>query len=243
MKSTMKALILVFILATLLYSCSKKEEQSEAFAGDDAKQTQAFEVMENTDNIETADEGERAVVEHYSSVIDMASTKYGYNKSDDYILIINTTEQKMYLIKDDSLIDEYIVSTGKTGEGNQSGSNQTPLGYHKIVEKIGDGAPIGTIFVGKKDTGELSPIYTDDTDVDNDPVVTRILSLDGLEQGYNKGGKVDSFNRFIYIHGTHEEGLLGTKTSHGCIRMKNTKVVELFNILPNNNSTIVYITQ
>ncbi len=233
----MKALILTCILATLLYSCSKKDEPSETFI--DEKKT--IEASESVDNMDVIEDIEPAIADHYANILDIASTKYAYNKLDDYILIINTTEQMMYLIEGESFVAEYVVSTGKTGEGNQRGSNQTPLGYHRIVEKIGDGATIGTIFVGKKDTGEISAIYTDDTDVDNDPVVTRILSLDGLEEGYNKGGNVDSFNRFIYIHGTHEEGLLGTKTSHGCIRMKNTEVVDLFDIVPNH--TLVYITQ
>ncbi len=182
-----------------------------------------------------------SMLNNYNTTIDTAVEQYGYNSTNDYMIIVNTTGQMMYLIKGNILVAEYVVSTGKTGEGSLSGSGKTPLGYHKIVEKIGDKAPIGTIFVGKKNTGKISPIYTDKTDVKNDPVVTRILSLDGLEVGYNKGGNVDSYKRFIYIHGTHEEGLLGTKTSHGCIRMKNTDVIELFDTVPNN--TIVYITQ
>ncbi len=233
----MKFVILVCMMATLLYSCSKTKKQDNVASIEELEVSEGF---ENAQDIENIEDTEITVLDYYADVIDTASTKYGYNDN-DYIIIINTSEQMMYLIKGDSLIDEYVISTGKTGEGNRRGSNQTPLGYHKIVEKIGDGAPLGTIFVGKKDTGEISRIYTDHTDTENDPVTTRILSLDGLEDGYNKGGDVDSFNRFIYIHGTHEEGLLGTKTSHGCIRMFNIEVVELFNIVANN--TLVYITQ
>ncbi len=215
----------------MLCSCSKDDNSNLL---DDTSEDVAL------DEQEVVEVPIKTAVDHYSSELERASLEFDYN-SDDYIIIINTTEQMMYVVKDNTQIAEYTVSTGKTGEGNRAGSGQTPLGFHKIVEKIGDGATLGTIFVGKKNTGKLTMIYTDETDVDNDPVVTRILSLDGLERGYNKGGNVDSFNRFIYIHGTHEEGLLGTKTSHGCIRMKNTEVIELFNIVPNH--TMVYITK
>ncbi len=219
------SILIVSMIVGNLLSCSKDSQATDVVV----LETPVEEVLT------------KSQIERYKTVVDTASTKYGYDSTNDYMLIINTTEQMMYLLKGNTLIDEYVVSTGKTGEGNASGSGKTPLGYHKIIEKIGDGAPIGTIFVGKRDTGNISPIYKDKTDVENDPVVTRILSLDGLEPGYNKGGNVDSYKRFIYIHGTHEEGLLGSKTSHGCIRMKNTEVVELFNIVPYN--TIVYITQ
>lgn len=175
----------------------------------------------------------------YEDILQTAREKYNY-KDSNYFIIINAREQKLYLIQNNKVIANYIISTGKTGEGNLEGSGKTPLGYHKIIERIGDKAPIGTIFVSKKNTGKISPIYTDNTDIEKDPVVTRILSLDGLQVGYNKGGNVDSYRRAIYIHGTHEEGLLGTKTSHGCIRMKNTEVITLFDTVPLN--TIVFIT-
>lgn len=217
---------ILLIISFLIFSCGK-EADKEA----DKKTT---EIRERVDEISDS------VVSKYSDVLENASEKYGYAK-DDYFLIINATEQKMYLIKDSKTLFEYIISSGKAGEGQIEGSGKTPLGYHKIVEKIGDGAKIGTIFVGKKNTGKISPIYTDKTDIKNDPVVTRILSLDGLEKGYNKGGNVDSYKRAIYIHGTHEEGLLGTKSSHGCIRMNNEEVISLFDTV--SNGVIVYITK
>ncbi len=230
----MKVVILI-LFVLLILSCSKSADNSQP------KDISENALLERSDDIDIVSDDVSHNVWWYENIVDRAIEQYAYSASDDYMLIINTTEQMMYLLKGNTLVDEYVVSTGKTGEGSQQGSGKTPLGYHRIVEKIGDGAPIGAIFVGKKNTGKLSPIYTDTTDIDDDPVVTRIMSLDGLEEGYNKGGSVDSYKRFIYIHGTHEEGLLGTKTSHGCIRMKNTEVVELFGILPYH--TLVYITQ
>lgn len=217
-----KKYFMLLIISFFIFSCGKKADKEV-----DKKTTEIPEKISDS------------IVSKYSDVLENASEKYGYAK-DDYFLIINTTEQKMYLMKDSKTLFEYIISSGKAGEGQIEGSGQTPLGYHKIVEKIGDGAEIGTIFVGKKNTGKISPIYTDKTDIKNDPVVTRILSLDGLEKGYNKGGNVDSYRRAIYIHGTHEEGLLGTKTSHGCIRMYNEEVISLFDTV--SNGVIVYIT-
>ena len=225
-----KHLLIIFCLSIFIFSCKGKDDETSGKV-DKGKSTMSIDRKEPKDGI----------VDKYSAILENAIQTYNYNKTNDYFLIINTTEQKMYFIKDNKLIGNYLISTGKAGEGNQWNSGKTPLGYHKITEKIGDNAPVGTIFVGKQNTGKISKIYTDATDIENDPVITRILSLDGLEDGYNKGGDVDSYKRSIYIHGTHEEGLLGIRASHGCIRMYNKEVISLFNTAPKN--TIVYITQ
>ncbi len=175
----------------------------------------------------------------YQEIIDIAEDKYKYDKNNDYFLIVSTADQKMHLIKNQKILKSYLVSTGKAGEGNAIYSKKTPLGYLKVAEKVGDGAPIGTIFVKKQNTGEISKIYTDKTDTPKDPITTRILHLDGLEKDYNKGGNVDAYRRGIFIHGTHEEGLLGEKSSNGCIRMTNKEVIKLFDMIPTN--TIIYI--
>jgi len=179
------------------------------------------------------------VIIQYKDVLDTAQEKYKYNKKNDYLLIVNTAKQEMYLIKNKKVIKTYVVSTGKAGEGNAIYSRKTPLGYLKIYSKAGDNAPIGTIFVSKINTKKVATIYTDDTDSEKDFVTTRVMHLDGLQASHNKGGKVDAYKRGIYIHGTHEEGRLGLKASNGCIRMYNKDVVELFNLVPTN--TIVYI--
>jgi len=143
-------------------------------------------------------------------------------------LIVKVSEQELYLIKDERIVRSYPVSTSKYGTGNEEGSNKTPLGTHRIYMKVGANAPIGTVFKHCINTGRIAKIYHDSTDVEQDFVITRIMCLEGLEPGVNKGEGIDSRDRRIYIHGTPEEGLIGTPASHGCIRMKNDDVVELF---------------
>ncbi len=166
--------------------------------------------------------------------------KSNYNlKENDYALIVEPVVQKMFLVKNFKIQKTYLISTGKKGLGCEQGSYKTPIGVHKIADKIGDGAPLGTIFVARKNTNKIAKIYTEPKDVKEDYVTTRILRLKGLEKGKNSGKGVDSYSRYIYIHGTPEEGLLGTPASHGCIRMKNKEVIDLFNKV--SKGTLVYI--
>ncbi|KAG1663415.1 Amidophosphoribosyltransferase [Nymphon striatum] len=117
----------------------------------------------------------------------------------------------------------------KAGLGNLSGSFKTPLGVHKIEEKIGKGAKPGTIFKARLNTHAIAPILFNPDETSNaDNITSRILWLKGLEHGVNLGNDVDTYKRYIYIHGTDEEGRLGTPVSHGCIRMANSEVIELF---------------
>ena len=97
-----------------------------------------------------------------------------------------------------------------------------------IKNKIGDNTPINGKMIGRKFTGEIAKIFSDKTISDTDDITTRILWLSGLEKGVNKGENIDSFKRYIYIHGTSEEGRLGIPSSHGCIRMKNKDVIDLY---------------
>lgn len=150
----------------------------------------------------------------------------------DTVLIVLLEEQCMFELVGDSILREYEISGAALGAGNLSGSNQTPLGLHRVKERHGDGVPVGGILKSRQYTGEVATIYTDATDVEEDHVTTRVLWLEGLEPGYNQGGNVDSYRRYIYIHGTPEEGLLGQPASHGCIRMVNTEVIELYDRTP-----------
>ena len=104
---------------------------------------------------------------------------------------------------------------------------------------IGNDVPKNTIFISRINTKRQADIIHKEESSDDDYVTTRIMWLDGQEDGINKGKGVDSYNRYIYIHGTHEEGLIGQKASHGCIRMFNSDVIELFNKV--NKGTKVYI--
>ncbi len=156
----------------------------------------------------------------------------GFSFSDQTVWIsVSVKEQKLYLVKGKKVVKTYPVSTSKYGVGNVEGSNQTPTGRHRIAKKIGGGAPLGTIFKDRKNTHKIIPPNRTLTPVPGDYVTTRILWLEGLEPGVNRGGRVDSMKRCIYIHGTPDEGLIGRPASHGCIRMKNKDVAELFDLV------------
>jgi hypothetical protein len=145
---------------------------------------------------------------------------------------ISISEQKLFLLNSESVIKTYQISSSKYGEGSKANSFKTPLGRHVIKRKIGKDMPKGARFIGRSFSGEIYPIYNaNKVIVEDDVVQSRILWLDGLEIGINKGKDVDSYNRYIYIHGTPEEWLLGTKASKGCIRMSNEDVIELFHLV------------
>ncbi len=149
---------------------------------------------------------------------------------------ISITDQKLYLYDSGELVKEYIISSSKYGEGSEDGSFKTPLGKHKISKMIGGDQPHGMRFIGRIPS-EIYPIYSEEkVFVTDDVVQSRIIWLTGLEEGINSGSGIDSYARYIYIHGTPEEWLLGEKASKGCIRMSNSDVIELFNQLEGNES-------
>ena len=150
------------------------------------------------------------------------------NKSFNEVLFVNITEQKMYYIKEGGIVKTYVISSSSYGVGNKAGSNKTPIGLHKVKQKFGEETPINGKMIGRVFYGDIATIYTDNTKSKTDDVCSRILWLVGLEEGLNKGEGIDSYNRYIYIHGTSEEGRLGKPASHGCIRMKNKEVIELY---------------
>tara|TARA_B100001027_G_C16147357_1_gene276467 strand:+ start:18 stop:545 length:528 start_codon:yes stop_codon:yes gene_type:complete len=147
-------------------------------------------------------------------------------------ILVDISQQRLFLLDNmGNLVISYPISSSSYGEGQIENTYKTPLGNHIIKEKIGIDAPKNTIFKERINTGNLANIYHDDYDSEDDYVTSRILWLEGTEEGFNKGGNVDSFNRYIYIHGTPEEGLIGEKASHGCIRMFNQDVIELFSLV------------
>lgn len=161
----------------------------------------------------------------------------------DKVLLINAeaNPQKMELVENGQVTAEWVISTATKGLGSRKGSEQTPTGVHRIAQKIGDGAAVGAIFKARQDSGRVARILTGSGERSGeDNVTSRILWLDGLEPGVNKGGSVDSYERYIYIHGTDEEGRLGAPASHGCIRMRNQEVIDLFDRVDEN--TLVVIT-
>lgn len=142
-------------------------------------------------------------------------------------LEVKISEQKLYAMAGERVLKIYSVSTSKFGIGSAAGSNKTPLGAHKIARMIGDKEPIYTIFRDRKRAGVLKEPNMGDTTI-GDTITSRILWLEGMEPGRNKGKGMDSYARFIYIHGTADEGLIGRPASHGCVRMRNADVIELF---------------
>lgn len=143
-------------------------------------------------------------------------------------IVIDISEQRLYLVNNLQIIKSFPISSSKFGEGSIENSYKTPLGSHEIKDKIGYNVKKNTIFNSRINTMRPAKIITKPVDSENDFITSRIMWLDGLEYGKNKGEGIDSFSRYIYIHGTHEEGLIGKKASHGCIRMFNNDVIELF---------------
>lgn len=140
-----------------------------------------------------------------------------------------------------ALLRRYPVSTAAKGVGELAGSNCTPRGRHVVRAKIGAGQPEYTVFVGRRPTGE---IYTPELGAqfpERDWILTRILWLSGCEVGFNRLGKTDTMRRYIYIHGTPDSQPLGIPESHGCIRMRNADLIELFDLVP--AGTIVEIIE
>lgn len=140
--------------------------------------------------------------------------------------------QQLELLDDaGKLLRRYMVSTAEKGVGEVSGSNCTPRGKHIIRAKIGAGQPKNTVFVGRRPTGE---IYTPEIGAQfpgRDWILTRILWLSGCEVGFNRLGNNDTMRRYIYIHGTPDSVQLGKPGSHGCIRMRNSDLIELFDLV------------
>ena len=160
------------------------------------------------------------------------------NQNSDLILI-NIDQQKLFF-KTRFRTISFSISSSAFGIGNKMNSFQTPLGEHIVAEKIGEDLPLGAVLKGRKWTKEVVVPIKDVIDIPEDVITSRILWLDGVEQGINKGGDVDSKERFIYIHGTAEEGLIGKPASLGCIRMKNKDVIKLYNRVKENTKVLIY---
>ena len=138
------------------------------------------------------------------------------------------------------VIVRYAVSTALNGPGQTDGSGCTPIGEHYVRARIGAGQPINTVYRGRRPTGEIYSQSLAEANPGRDWILTRILWLCGCEWGRNRGPGVDSFRRFIYIHGTPDSEPMGVARSHGCIRMRNTDIVELFDRVPVGTPVRIY---
>lgn len=153
----------------------------------------------------------------------------------DLFLVVSIEEQALFVCAKGRIVERYDASTSRFGTGNRENSLKTPLGLHRIKEKFGAGAPAGRVFRDREDTGE----HWDHSRTGDNLILSRILRLEGLEQGINSGPGVDSYERYIYIHGTGREDMIGTPLSHGCVCLRNHDVIRLFDAV--KEGTIVYI--
>jgi L,D-transpeptidase YbiS len=152
-------------------------------------------------------------------------------RAEPVTLSVSLAEQTLTLSRGATLDKTYVVSTSKHGAGELHGSFKTPRGRHIVRAKIGAGEPLNTVFRGRRPTGEIYSPELARAHPDRDWILTRILWLSGTEIGRNRLGPVDTMRRYVYIHGTPDTEPLGIPGSIGCIRMSNTEVVELFDLV------------
>jgi len=145
-------------------------------------------------------------------------------------LLVSIAAQQMMLVVNGAPLKTYTISTSLKAPSCVADSNGTPVGLHAVADKIGHDQTQGMVFKGRVPTGKLFPEY-DGEDAERNLITSRILRLRGLEQGKNAGPGCDSYDRYIYIHGTNHEARIGQPFSGGCIEMRNTEVIELFEAL------------
>ena len=144
---------------------------------------------------------------------------------------ISIPDQTLVLSEGGKPVRRYSVSTSKNGAGEKYGSFCTPRGRHVIRAKVGSGAPVNTVFVKRRPTGEIYSPELGSRFPGRDWMLTRLLWLSGCEPGFNRLGDVDTMRRYIYIHGSPDSALMGKPGSIGCIRMHNRDLLELFDLV------------
>jgi L,D-transpeptidase YbiS len=154
---------------------------------------------------------------------------------------INLETQYLDLLENDVVLLTYPISTATNGSGEHVGSGKTPRGLHEVRELIGHGMPSGAVFVARQWTGEVCTPELQAGNPERDWMLSRLIWLAGLEVGKNCGGDVDTFARYIYIHGTPDSEPVGEPLSHGCIRMRNADVIALFDLV--DTGTLVRIDE
>ncbi len=155
------------------------------------------------------------------------------------VITVDTAQQWLTVSQHETVIFQAAVSTAKKGVGEQKGSEQTPRGRHIIRAKIGEGLPENSVFVGRRPTGEIYDETLAKQNPERDWVLTRILWLSGLEIGKNRLGNVDTMQRYIYLHGCPDSMPMGVADSHGCIRLRNRDMLELFALTPIHTPVVI----
>ncbi|WP_429324718.1 L,D-transpeptidase family protein [Paraburkholderia sp. GAS348] len=155
------------------------------------------------------------------------------------LLAVNLPRQSLTFIRDGLSVRTYPISSAKNGAGERMGSGCTPRGHHVIRAKIGSFCPVGTVFAGRRTTGEVYSSELASKFPARDWILTRILWLCGCEVERNRLGEVDTMRRYIYIHGCPDTEPMGIPASHGCIRMRNADIVELFDLVESRTRVLI----
>lgn len=153
------------------------------------------------------------------------------------LLVVDVERQRATLLEKNEAVASWLVSTSRNGIGGAEGSYRTPPGWHRVHRRIGEFAETGTVFVSREPTGDAWRGEARDDDL----ILTRILTLEGLEDGVNRGAGCDLLERYIYLHGTNHEALIGRPVSHGCVRLSNRDVTELFGRLGEGDHVLIAV--
>lgn len=148
------------------------------------------------------------------------------------LILVSIAEQRLQLREGGRVLMDVGISTAANGPGEQAGSECTPRGWHQIRARIGAGAAPATVFVGRRPTGEIYSTALRAAQPGRDWILTRILWLSGLERGRNRLGAVDTMRRYIYLHGCPDDDSLALPSSHGCVKMRNSDILWLFDRVP-----------
>ncbi len=159
--------------------------------------------------------------------------------AEDFLIRVSIDEQRLQLLERGEVVMDVAVATAANGPGEVMHSECTPRGRHRVRARIGDGCPENTVFVGRRPTGEIYSPALKAAHPGRDWMLTRILWLCGEEPGRNRLGQVDSMRRYIYIHGCPDEDPMGVPSSHGCVKMRNREVIELFDRVPAGTPVII----
>ena len=173
-----------------------------------------------------------------AQLIEQAVVKYNVSgdMNNQRWLLVDAHRQRLVLVVGCAPQHTWLVSTASAGLDNRQDSGGTPPGTHRIARKIGASSPVGTIFSSREATGEVWQPGQKSAD---DLILTRILTLAGCEPGFNQGPGVDSEERHIYLHGTNDEARLGEAVSHGCVRMSNADICEVFDLVEEGDSLVI----
>jgi len=161
----------------------------------------------------------------------------------NWLINIYIDEQLLELTRDNKVFRSWRIASAKNGPGEISGSECTPRGAHYIRAKIGQGAEENAVFIGRRATGEIYQPPLRIQHPQRDWILTRIMWLCGLEPGRNRGGNVDTLRRYVYIHGCPDEDVMGIPSSHGCIKMRNAEILELFDLIPAGTRVHIFETR